>query len=242
MSWFIGLAIVFPLLIIVVFGLFFVVLLPKIWEKFPTAVVKQGTKNASYTGLIVVSIMGIVWLIVMFGVGQSVENSFFITSLICISVIIPWYLFWLLINIKKAGKVVLDIMAFPNRNISFIGIGIGLFLICLGVLIYLFKPTGKPSDLLPIALGLHQVVLHSVQGFGRLQIREKGFWIYGDFLSWDKIESLNWDYDGSKFFALKLVIKSKMPAFLRNGVLMVPINKKQPLENLLQLYLPHLAS
>ena len=206
----------------------------------PKAAWQQGFKNAFFTLLIILFVTGVIALIAILGFRQSVGNGFLIAFAVIWVMVYFFFVFAWFKNRRQAGQVVLDIMPFPNRALSFI---LGVLFIVLGFLgTYQFTAINTSnsrliSSVIGVSIGTYQIFM----GFSRLQIRENGILAYVDLVKWNKIESFDWVHNGGKMSTLKLRYKGRLPAFLRNGALPVPIEKKGKLESLLELYLPDKA-
>jgi hypothetical protein len=203
-------------------------------KAFPKTTLEQGYKNAIFSILITYTLIAcIVGTIVYFIFNQSANAT------LGISIIFLWivtYLFfsytWMN-NKRKAGYILLDIMPFPNKYL-FILFACGTIIqgilgdFSFGLL------NGSPSRYVSIMIGLSLAIFCFLIAFSRIQIRENGILIYIDLIKWEKIESFTWVFDSKKAHTLKFTYKGRLPAFMRNGVLPVPIEKKAELAAILE--------
>jgi hypothetical protein len=77
---------------------------------------------------------------------------------------------------------------------------------------------------------------------GKLRIYENGILVYILFIEWKNIESYRWGEGNEKFISLHVKEKGKSPALLRDGALMVPVNKKDEVDTVLRYYLGFLPN
>ena len=139
---------------------------------------------------------------------------------------------------QKSGRVLLDIGSIPNK---FAYVALAIIFIVIGFVSDFFYFLGAPyARYMSILLGISFAIYFLVTARSRLQIREKGFWVYGYLQKWEKIESLDLHHDENTY-ALKLKYKGRMPAFLLNSAFTIPSKKKGRLASLLKLHLPNIT-
>lgn len=76
----------------------------------------------------------------------------------------------------------------------------------------------------------------------KLQLYEDGILVHVLFVEWKNIESYRWGEGNEKFISLHVKEKGKSPALLRDGALMVPVNKKDEVDTMLRYYLDFLLN
>ncbi|HNE06560.1 MAG TPA: DUF5673 domain-containing protein [Anaerolineales bacterium] len=182
------------------------------------------------------AVIGIIAIIPILGFGAPTYDSLNISYGILFGTIFCWVYFKLFSNKQKAGKELLDIAPIQNGVILFI---IGIITIILGLLgfvDFIGKDT-RFSWFISTVIGLASGVYFVYMGFSRIQIYENGILVYVDLIKWSKIESFEWVDDKGKACTLKLRYKGRTPAFLRNGAVPVPVEKKEQVDSLLEQFL-----
>lgn len=95
-----------------------------------------------------------------------------------------------------------------------------------------------------IAVCTLAAIFSIIQARSKLRIYESGILVYILFVEWKNIESYRWGEGNEKFVSLHVKAKGKSPALLRDGALMVPVEKKDEVDTVLRYYLgflPNLA-
>lgn len=196
----------------------------------------QGVKNAFFTSLVILAVVGLISVIPILGFGESTRNSLAISFGIIWSGIFLWFFFNLFSLRQKAGQTLLDVAPIPNRWLFFV---IGIISIALGFsgfADFVWEDT-KYSWLISVVVGIFCGAYALIMSFSRIQIHENGILAYVDLVKWSKIESYEWIDDNGESFTLKLKYKCKMPIFLRSGVIPVPTEKKVQLAPILKQFL-----
>jgi hypothetical protein len=214
----------------------------RITKDLPPSVLLQGAKNALFPFIIVFSGLGLVPFIVIWGSTQPAINSFFISIGVLWTIFYSSSFFVLLNSIKQSGQVLLDVMPLPNRNLVLMLSGVFVFVSGCYFFLNINVPNIENSWLYVSAILLSFASTQIYSGFSRLQIREHGIWVYGSLVKWIKIESLHFEDEGGRNFILKFVVKGRLSRFLHNGVLPVPVEKKDALESLFALHLPGMTA
>jgi len=205
------------------------------FSNLPDAAWKQGYKNAFFTLLIILPILAGVVLLVKFIFNLSLDAAFFISLGFLWAVVYIFFLYGWINNKKKAGHVLLDMGPFQNK----------LLLIVVGCAVIVFNSFRfflfdlRHGDYVQYIFTISNITLGTwflFMAFSRIQIRENGILIYIDFLKWEKIESFDWASGNPKTCVLKLRVKGRLPASMRNGVLPVPVEKKAEFESILERY------
>ncbi len=200
----------------------------------------QGIKNAFFTSLVMCVVGGAIAIIPLFGFGASTYDSLNISYGIMFGAIFCWAYFKLFSNKQKAGQELLDIAPIQNGVMFFIAGIIAIIIGMLGFADFIGKDT-KFSWLISAVIGLSSGAYFVYMGFSRIQVYENGILVYVDLIKWSKIESFEWVDDKEKTCTLKLRHKGKMPAFLRNGAVPVPVEKKAQLASLLEQFLSEIV-
>ncbi|MFN8414451.1 MAG: hypothetical protein U0Z26_18875 [Anaerolineales bacterium] len=196
----------------------------------------QGMKNAFFTSLAMLAVVGLISAIPILGFSSSTRNSLAISFGIIWSGIFLWFFLNLFSFRQKAGQVLLDVAPIQNGWLFFVT---GIIMIILGFsgfADFLGKDT-KYSWLISVGVGLFSGVYALIMSFSRIQIYENGILAYIDLIKWSKIEAYEWIDDNGKSFTLKLKYKGKMPIILRSGAVPVPTDKRAQLFSLLKQYL-----
>jgi hypothetical protein len=202
---------------------------------------KQNYKNLLITLVPMIAILGVISSIIFFGFQQPANNSVVISGAIMwlavyVFAVIAWFT-----NRKKAGKILLDVRPFPARIPNFISAGLIIVLGFLGTYSFYWRDSEYAwlvSSIIGLSIGIFQVFI----GLSRIQVYENGILAYIDLMKWEKIESFNWVSDNQKAYTLKLRLKGRLPGFLRNSALPIPIEKKRKLEAILEKYLAVISS
>lgn len=202
----------------------------------PASAMQQGYKNALITFVIMAAIFGLIWSMLFFGFGQSSGNSLFFSWIIIgvaiyILVIISWFR-----NRSKAGKILLDLIPYPNKTLSLI---VGVLVIILGfsgTYSFMWKDSEYSwliSSIIGLCIGTYQIFM----SFSHIRVHENGILAYVDLVKWEKVESFEWISGNKQAHTLKLKYKGGLPGFMREGALPVPVEKKPELELILEKYL-----
>jgi hypothetical protein len=202
----------------------------------PASAMQQGYKNALITFVIMAAIFGLIWSMLFFGFGQSSGDSLFFSWVIMgvatyILVIISWFR-----NRSKAGKILLDLIPYPNKTFSLI---MGVLFIILGfsgIYSFMWKDSEYSrliSSIIGLCVGTYQIFM----SFSHIRVHENGILAYVDLVKWEKIESFEWISGNKQAHTLKLKYKGRLPGFMREGALPVPVEKKPELETILEKYL-----
>lgn len=138
---------------------------------------------------------------------------------------------------SAAGPLLLDCGPHPKKN----------RLLFFAVFLLLFGATGVKgfvdtfdiAAIVVMAIGVFGALLHLLMAFGRLQIREHGIWQYCELLTWNQLQSYDWE--GVNNCSLRLQVKTL--AFLGRGAVLlpafpVPLEHKASIEESLQKYCP----
>jgi hypothetical protein len=206
----------------------------KVFDRFPKSTWIQGFKNAFFTLVILVTIVGGIALIPIVVFNQSFKGGFTISFWVIGAGILCWFhINWFLYR-HRAGHLLLDIISMPNRLVFII---MGILSIITGFLGYtdfIWDGT-KYSWLISVITGFVVGIYFVIMGFSHIQIRENGILVYVDLIRWAKIESFEWVQGNETLSTLKLRYKGNVPAFLRNGAIPVPFEKKVEVDMLLRL-------
>jgi hypothetical protein len=197
----------------------------------------QGIKNAFFAFLIVGVLAGTIALFQKFWLGQSAHNELAISYEILFSITIFWLYFNLFSLKQKAGRELLDIAPFPVGCLTAIIGAVSTVFGFLGYADVIWKDTPY-SWLVSIVIGLAGGAFFIIISFSHVRIHENGIVAYLDLIKWSRFESFEWIENNEKSYTLKLRYKGKMPSFLRNGAMSVPIEKKKQVEALLAQFLP----
>src|SRR6266498_1842170 len=159
-----------------------------------------------------------------------------------ISVSLLWAVVFLLSGInwiqssQRSGKVLLDIRPIPNR---FAYVALAIIFILIGFISDFFYFAGAPyARYASIVLGSSFAICFLIMARSRLQVREKGIWVYGRLQAWEKIESFDFHRDENTHI-LKLVYKNRLPALFRTSALAIPSKKKGRVDSLLESHVPN---
>jgi uncharacterized protein DUF5673 len=205
-------------------------------KRMPSSVMQQGYKNLLITMLILAAIVGVLWSTIFFGFKQSSKNSLWLSGAIIWVAIYVFFLISWFRNRKNAGKILLDLMPYPNKTLVRM---LGVLFIILGFSgSYSF--TGRDSkyawlvsSLVGLGIGTFQILM----SFSHLRVHENGILAYADLVKWKKIESFEWVSGNQQTHTLKLKYKGRLPGFMRAGAVPVPVEKKPELEKILEKYL-----
>jgi uncharacterized membrane protein SirB2 len=204
-------------------------------KKLPNATKGQGCRNALITSLLVAAVIGTLWLILYWGFKQSARQSLFLAWLILVVVIGVWAVLSWFQNKDKAGKVLLDLLPYPHKTLNLVS---GILFILIGFIGafdfgYAESQYGWViSSLIGLAIGAYQIVI----GYSHIRVHEHGIMAYQTFLKWERIESFQWISGNHHMLTLKLKYKGRLPLFMREGALPVPLEKKPELEGILEKY------
>lgn len=145
------------------------------------------------------------------------------------------------------GRLVYEIASEPiNKNAFYFN----TFILPLNILIlaYALKQLSFTFTLSPFAWFV-LVAVYAIVAFynimfarGKLRIYENGILVYILLVEWNKIESYRWGEGNDKFISLHVKEKGKSPALLRDGALMVPVNKKDEVDTVFRYYLDFLPN
>jgi hypothetical protein len=200
----------------------------------------QGLKNAFFTFIAIDVVVGGIAIIPIYGFGQSVKEGFMITFAIIWVAIFIWFIFAWLSREQRSGKMLLDLISFPNRTLFLLSGALVLVFGAIGGFSYGRESMGY-SRLVSTVIGLSAGVCLILMGLGRIQIRENGILAYVDLIKWGKIESFEWVYDNQKLYTLKLKYRGRLPSILRGGAISVPADKKDRLDTFFKQYLSELV-
>ena len=193
------------------------------------------------------AILGGVFLFFRYILHQSVQDSVvFSLGLYFLVALIAFLIRW-----RKSrphwGQLVYEIASEPiNKNAFYFN----TFIMPLNLLILAFalKQLSFAFTLSPFAWFVLIVVFTLVAIFnimfakGKLRIYENGILVYILLVEWNKIESYRWGEGNDKFISLHIKEKGKSPALLRDGALMVPVGKKDEVDEALRYYLDFLPN
>ncbi|MBK9211351.1 MAG: hypothetical protein IPL71_24910 [Anaerolineales bacterium] len=203
----------------------------------PKTVRQQAFKNAFFTLLIMVAVIGAIAILPFFGFGQSIKNGFIISLGVIWVAIYLWLIFTWVFREKKSGRMLIHVTSLPNRWLFLVLGVISIITGFSGFFDFIWKST-EYSWPISVAIGLFAGTDFVIMFFSQIQIHENVILIYVDLIKWSKIESFSWVSDNKKVHTLKIRVKGNMPSFLRNGAIPVPIEKKEQLESILTQYLP----
>jgi hypothetical protein len=186
--------------------------------------------------LILAAIFGLLWSTIFFAFKQSNENSLFLSGVIFgVTIYVLFLISWFR-NRTNAGKILLDLIPYPNKTLARI---LGVLFIFLGFSgTYSFAGRNSEyawlvSSLVGLGMGTYQILM----SFTHLRVHENGILAYADLVKWEKIESFEWISGNQQAYTLKLKYKGRLPGFMRAGALPVPVEKKAELEKILEKYL-----
>jgi len=215
----------------------FVFLGATVWG-YPKTVVQPEYRKALFIVLCLFVYFSITFLIIVQGFNRPLKEA----PDISVSILLVIVFFIIIINRiqsrQNSGRMLLDISAIPNR---FAYVALAIIFMVIGFISDFFYFLGAPyARYMSILLGTSFAIYFLVMARSRLQIREKGFLVYGYLQKWEKIESFNLLRDENAY-VLKLKYKSRLPAFFRTYALPIPSKKKSRLDSLLKLHLPNLT-
>jgi len=187
--------------------------------------------------MIVLAVAGVIALIPILGFGQSIGNGFAISFITILIASFFFFFFNWFTSRRRAGKVLVDIIPYPNKTVSLIGAGLFILLGFTGGY-SVFWRTSEYAWLISSVIGLCIGTMQILTAFSRIQVCENGILAYVDLVKWKKIESFSWADHNRETYTLKLRYRGRLPGFLRNGAIPVPVEKKAELESILEQYLP----
>lgn len=203
---------------------------------FSRTVMLQGLKNALFTFLIIGMLVAGMAIVPVMVFGRSIWEGLVYSFGIIWIVAIFGFLFTFATHKQKAGPLLVDIAPFPNRWVlilSSVVVVIGGFSNSFDFV----TENTKYSYLISVVMGLFMGGLFIIMSLGRIQIYENGILAYWSLIKWGRIESFRWVDDHGKSPAIQLKYNGKMPSFLRNGAIPIPIEKKAQVETLLEQFL-----
>lgn len=204
--------------------------------KLPEATKGQGCFNATISLLLLMAIIAVLWLILLWGFNLSPGYSLFLALAPlavagCLYLAFTWYRDW-----KNAGQVLLEVMPNPQKNRRLISGSLFLLLGFFGAFGFVAgasKYAWLISSLLGLAGGGYDLVI----AFSHIRAHENGIMAYRILLRWKKIESYQWVGGNEQMDTLKLKYTGKLPGFMREGALPIPLEKKPKLGTILEKYL-----
>ena len=224
-------------------------ILGSFWDKnlrskgVPSSTIKKGYQKTFISYIVLVGILFLLWLLMFLGFRQSIQNSLVIAGGI---ILVPTYI-WMIIAWlqarKKAGKILLDLTVISLETLYLIS---GILLIASGLFggySFIWK-NSQYSWLISSLIGLYMGAGMIFVGFvgTKVQVHERGIMAFGSLLKWEKIESFEWISSNEKTYTAKLKLRNRPPKSTRDGILIVPIEKKLALETILEQYLVPLNS
>jgi len=202
----------------------------------PKSVLRLAYKNLAVTLLLLVGLCSCLTSVFHLIFQQSIKDSIVFSIGIGYGAAIIYSLYKWAVDRRQSRNLVFEIAPGPvNKNVFFLN---ALNAIILGLFIGFALDLTRYAHYTTFALGFLLALLNVLFATGRLQIYENGIWMYIYFLKWSEIESYIWKEENKKFSPLHIKINWRLPSFFRNGALMVPIEKKETVESLLQQYLP----
>ena len=205
-------------------------------KNLPEATRGRGCTNILIVFMLMAALIGILWAVLFWGFKQSAGNSLFLSWAILALVACVYTPFSWFQSMKKAGKVLLDLIPHPSKTLTLFS---GIIFIVIGFLgAFDFMHSGSIyswlfSSLIGLGGGMYQIVM----AFSRLRVHENGVMAYRTLVKWEKIESFGWVPGNGKMDTLKLKYKGRIPGFMREGALPVPVEKRPELESILEKYL-----
>ena len=184
----------------------------------PSSAMQQGYKNALITLVIMAAIFGLLWSVIFFGFKQSSGSSLVFSGVIIWVAIYVWVIISWLRNRNIAGKILLDLISYPNKTLALI---MGVLFIILGFsgtysfMWRDFEYSWFISSLIGLSLGIYQIFM----SFSHIRVHERGIMAYVDLVKWEKIESFEWRSGNQQAYTLKLKYKGRLPGFMREGAL-----------------------
>jgi len=206
---------------------------------FPKSVLQPGYRQVLLIIPMVLLYLALAFLIIVRAFNLPLQDA------PDIAVSILWAIVLLIMTVHRiqswqnSGSVLLDIRSIPNRLAY---IALALVFMVMGLVSDFGHFLGAPyarygSILLCGSLAIYFLVMAA----SRLQIREKGLWVYGHLRAWAKIEAFDFLHDNDTT-VLKLKYKDRIPALFLTSTLAIPSTKKQRLDSLLNHYVPRKAS
>jgi hypothetical protein len=205
-------------------------------KNFPEATRGRGCTNILIVFMLMAALIGILWAVLFWGFKQSAGNSLFLSWAILALVACVYTPFSWFQSMKKAGRVLLDLMPHPSKTLTLFS---GIIFIVIGFLgAFDFMHSGSIyswlfSSLIGLGGGTYQIVM----AYSHLRVHENGVMAYRTLVKWEKIESFRWVPGNGKMDTLKLKYKGRIPRFMREGALPVPVEKRPELESILEKYL-----
>ena len=198
--------------------------------RMTSVALQRGCLNAIICGIGVFSVIGTL----MFGIsaitGRTLRDSGAIAFAIFWVAVFAAFVSSFLIGRGKRGAILLDCGHHPTRVLFLFNAAIFAFLgLTGGFASNTFDTHGTASALFGITFSVYWVLM----SFGRLQIVESGIWQYWGLLKWQKLESYEWQGDGTP--TLMLQTKTRL-SFLGRGALSVPAEHKEAVSILLEKY------
>lgn len=204
----------------------------------PKSVWKIISKNILATTLLLFGTLGLLTLVFVKVFHQPLNNSIAYSFGIYWVIVFAFVLKKWIESREQHGQIVMEIASGPvNKNAFFINVPV---YIALGFVVNFIYGLTSCAQFVAIVVGVSMALFNILFAMGKLQIYENGILAYIVLYKWKDIESYRWDKGNEKFVPLRIRIGGRLPAFLRNGALMIPVEKKDEVEKLLFLYLPNL--
>lgn len=202
----------------------------------PKSVWKVAGKNLATTSIVLIGSLLLFSLIFIKVFNQSTSNAIAYSAGIYFGLYLAFLLKKWAEGRNQRGRLVLEIAPGPiNKNAFFINVPTSILFgfAC----IYFFHLTGF-AQLVSIAIGISMAAFNIAFAMGKLQIYEDGIFSYMYFVRWMEIESYQWVKGNEKYDPLKIRLGKSVPWFMRDGALMIPVEKKEMVVAILLQYLP----
>jgi hypothetical protein len=181
---------------------------------------KRGYLNALNCGLFLVGAWLLVGGMIAVVTGRERADSLLISfALICGLTFFTFFLTWLL-GRNAGGQVLVDCGPHPARWLFLFEAGL-FALVGAGGCLAIGGISMAPR-VASAVFGLVVAVYWLVLATSRLQVKERGLWLYTGLLPWHKVESFSWTPDST----LQVTVRGTF-ARLRHGALPVPPEFRQ---------------
>jgi hypothetical protein len=188
---------------------------------------KRGYLNALNCGLFLVGLWLLLGGMIAVVTGRERADSLLISiALICGLTMLTFFLTWLF-GRNAGGQVLVDCGPHPARWLFLFEAG--LFALVGGGGCLALGGSSMAPRVASAVFGLVVAVYWLVLAASRLQVKERGLWLYTGLLPWHKVESFSWTPDST----LQVTVSGTF-ARLRHGALPVPPEFRQDVEKALK--------